>query len=354
MLYFWIYLAVIIVFAFVMYGIDKRKAKEGAWRVRESVLLLLAAAGGSVGALFGMLVFHHKTKKAPFKVRIAIILVLQVIAVGAWLYLRNPALESPLIRKDGATLAERFATPEGFVRAEAPAGSMTAFLRGYAMEPHGSRVKRYDGRTKSGKTAVAVFSMHLGTENLQQCADSVMRMYAEYLRASGREDEIAFHFVSGFLCDWPTYRSGKRVTVDGNDVQWYDGAAESGSDETFESYLELVFNYASTLSLWEESAEVPLAEVQVGDIFLRAGSPGHVVMVVDVCEKDGRKAFLLAQGSMPAQQFHVIRNDAHADDPWYYVDEITYPFETPEYTFDRGSFRRPVYLTVGSQGEDEK
>ena len=68
MLYFWIYLAVINVFAFVMYGIDKRKAKEGAWRVRESVLLLLAAAGGSVGALFGMLVFHHKTKKAPFKV----------------------------------------------------------------------------------------------------------------------------------------------------------------------------------------------------------------------------------------------------------------------------------------------
>jgi hypothetical protein len=66
-------------------------------------------------------------------------------------------------------------------------------------------------------------------------------------------------------------------------------------------------------------------------------------MVVDVCEKDGKKAFLLAQGYMPAQQFHVLKNPLHEDDPWYYVDEIHYPFQTPEYVFGEGSLKRPLY-----------
>jgi len=78
---------------------------------------------------------------------------------------------------------------------------------------------------------------------------------------------------------------------------------------------------------------------------LYSGSPGHVVMVLDVCENaEGQRAFLLGQGYMPAQQFHVLKNPAHEEDPWYYTDEITYPFLTPEYTFDEGSFMRPVYL----------
>ena len=82
--------------------------------------------------------------------------------------------------------------------------------------------------------------------------------------------------------------------------------------------------------------------MKVGDIFIKAGSPGHVVMVVDVCEKNGKKAFLLAQGFMPAQEFHVINNPAHSDDPWYYEEEVTYPFMTMEYTFSKGSLRKLI------------
>ena len=82
-----------------------------------------------------------------------------------------------------------------------------------------------------------------------------------------------------------------------------------------------------------------------GDVFLKSGSPGHVVMVADVCENGaGQRAFLLAQGYMPAQQFHVLANPLHGDDPWYYTAEVTYPFATPEYTFEEGSFRRMNYL----------
>ena len=46
---------------------------------------------------------------------------------------------------------------------------------------------------------------------------------------------------------------------------------------------------------------------------------------------------------MPAQEFHVLNNPKHSDDPWYYVDEITYPLSTPEYSFDEGSLKRPNY-----------
>jgi hypothetical protein len=71
--------------------------------------------------------------------------------------------------------------------------------------------------------------------------------------------------------------------------------SEDSSYDCFKKYLRIVFAYASTLSLYNESKSIELSNIQIGDIFIKAGSPGHVVMVVDVCEnKEGKKAFLLA------------------------------------------------------------
>ncbi|HOV69211.1 MAG TPA: DUF4846 domain-containing protein, partial [Clostridia bacterium] len=117
------------------------------------------------------------------------------------------------------------------------------------------------------------------------------------------------------------------------------------SYECFNDYLEIVFAYASTLSMDRESQAIDFSDIRIGDIFIRGGSPGHVVMVVDMCESvNGDKAFLLAQGYMPAQEFHVLKNPLHEDDPWYYSDEFSYPLSTPEYTFSQGSLKRPGYL----------
>ena len=55
------YLIVINVVTFLVYGIDKWKAKKGSWRISEATLLILAAIGGSIGALLGMKIWHHKT-----------------------------------------------------------------------------------------------------------------------------------------------------------------------------------------------------------------------------------------------------------------------------------------------------
>ena len=76
-----IYLLAINVFAFFLYGIDKWKAKRAKWRIREAALLGLAVLGGSIGALLGMKVWHHKTMHKKFKYGLPLILIAQIALI---------------------------------------------------------------------------------------------------------------------------------------------------------------------------------------------------------------------------------------------------------------------------------
>lgn len=78
------YLIGINILTFFIYGIDKRKAEKGSWRISEATLLMVAAIGGSIGALFGMRVWHHKTLHKKFRYGIPLILLMQ-IALIVWL-----------------------------------------------------------------------------------------------------------------------------------------------------------------------------------------------------------------------------------------------------------------------------
>ena len=80
-----VWLAVINLLTFIVYGADKRRARRGKWRVPEKTLFLLPLLGGSIGALLGMRVFHHKTKHWYFVWGIPAILLAQ-IAVAVWIY----------------------------------------------------------------------------------------------------------------------------------------------------------------------------------------------------------------------------------------------------------------------------
>lgn len=82
------YLLAINAVTFIVYGIDKYKAKKAKWRISEATLLLLAVLGGSVGAWVGMKVWHHKTMHKKFKYGIPAILLIQ-IALMAYLHI-NP------------------------------------------------------------------------------------------------------------------------------------------------------------------------------------------------------------------------------------------------------------------------
>ena len=250
-----------------------------------------------------------------------------------------------LLNAEGMTLETRVRTPEGYTRISAEEGSFAAFLRSYPLKEAESPVLLYNGREKGNQGAhAAVFKLPIENEDLQQCADSVMRIYAEYFYQTGQYERISFHFVNGFQADYSKWREGYRIAVNGNEVSWSNSAAVDESYENFQEYMRMVFAYAGTLSMEAEAQEITLEEIQVGDVFLKGGSPGHVVLIVDVCEKeDGSKAFLLGQGYMPAQEFHLLKNPQHGEDPWYYEEEVTYPFSTPEYTFPEGSLCRLDY-----------
>jgi uncharacterized membrane protein YsdA (DUF1294 family) len=89
------YLIVINIVTFLVYGIDKWKAKQGSWRISEATLLILAVIGGSIGALLGMKVWRHKTMHKggtcdvdnivggyQFKYGLPLILIIQIILIG--------------------------------------------------------------------------------------------------------------------------------------------------------------------------------------------------------------------------------------------------------------------------------
>ena len=75
------YLIVINVVTFLVYGIDKWKAKQGSWSISEATLLILAVIGGSFGALFGMKVWRHKTMHKKFKYGLPLILLAQIALI---------------------------------------------------------------------------------------------------------------------------------------------------------------------------------------------------------------------------------------------------------------------------------
>jgi len=89
MKYLYIWLAVINIAAFVMAGIDKKRAKEHKWRIRESTLIGAAIVGGSLGLLLGMLVFRHKTKHPKFTIGVPIILIIQIILAVLYFFLNK-------------------------------------------------------------------------------------------------------------------------------------------------------------------------------------------------------------------------------------------------------------------------
>ena len=75
------YLLAVNSLTFLLYGIDKYKAKKGRWRISEATLLTMAAIGGSIGAWAGMRTWHHKTMHKKFKYGIPVIIIMQIALV---------------------------------------------------------------------------------------------------------------------------------------------------------------------------------------------------------------------------------------------------------------------------------
>ncbi len=241
--------------------------------------------------------------------------------------LLTPAIADPsryawTFAASGQTLEQRIPAPAGFTRVAADSGTWAAWLRGLPVKPAGAPVLLFTGAQKWRQDAhVAVIDIDVGKRNLQQCADAIMRLRAEWLFAAGRKADIAFNDTEGKRLRFSSRRD--------------DGYA------SFRKYMDYVFAYAGTYSLERELKPVAAADIATGDVFIKGGFPGHAVLVTDIAvnAQTGEKRFLLAQSYMPAQDIHILKNPADEGSPWYpasFEGELV----TPEWTFPAGSLRR--------------
>lgn len=238
------------------------------------------------------------------------------------------------------TLQQRVTPPPGFRRVPLPENSFGDWLRDLPLKPSGSPVLLYTGAHKWRQdTHSAVIDIDVGERDLQQCADAIMRLRAEWLWATGRKGDIAFNYTGGGRVPFSRWAKGERPSESGK--SWRRKAKADSSYASFRRYMIQVFAYAGTYSLEHELKAVSPSDIRVGDVFIKGGFPGHAVLVADMVENEatGEKRFLLIQSYMPAQEMHVLVNPADTSSPWYAAN-FEGPLKTPEWTFPEGSLRR--------------
>ncbi|MEI2675134.1 MAG: DUF4846 domain-containing protein [Chitinophagaceae bacterium] len=274
------------------------------------------------------------------KIKLLFIILISVSAISCKnkLLIKAGITKAPineaLIDTSGTTLQTRIKCPEGYSRTVAEPNSFTTFLRNLKLKPHGTDVQLYNGKAKQVMVHCGVIDMPIRNKDLQQCADSGIRLYAEYLYATKQYDKIRFNFTNGQSCAYVKYAEGFRMRFEGEKAVWYPSKLKDYGYDTFLDYLDLVYMYAGSFSLSEELIKRPIQEIAPGDLFIYPGFPGHVVIVLDVCQNDttGEKLFLTAQGFTPAQEIEVLVNlEAKHQNPWYTIPEAN--VITPQFDF---------------------
>src|SRR5262249_27033527 len=122
-------------------------------------------------------------------------------------------------------LDRSFPAPRGFRRVEVH--GFGAWLRELPLRPQGTPVRSYRGDVlvqAMDPRIAAVADLDVAPRDLQQCADTVIRLHAEWLWASGRPRDIRYHVTSGDVASWSSYSSGQRPKLEGNKLVWVPGA----------------------------------------------------------------------------------------------------------------------------------
>ncbi|NUM51531.1 MAG: DUF4846 domain-containing protein [Flavobacteriales bacterium] len=227
-------------------------------------------------------------------------------------------------------------TPNEYEKIAVSENSFSQWLRFFPIKSIGGKVLLYNGKEKVNQSAqYAILDIDVGTKDLQQCADAVMRLRAEYLYSQKKYNEIKFNFTNGFECAYSKWIQGYRPKITGNKASWHLSAQPGNTYLIFKQYLNMVFNYAGTASLEKELKSQALQNIVPGNVFIKGGHPGHAVIVMDVAtNRQNEKIFLLAQSYMPAQEIHILKNPTNTKlSPWYSISEITTIVNTPEWTF---------------------
>ena len=207
-----------------------------------------------------------------------------------------------------ASVGEAYPPPTGFTRS--PDDAFGAWLQALPLRPAGAGILTHDGHAvrHDGRPV----DLPLVPGDLQQCADSALRLRAEFLRGQGRADDLSFHATSGDPLPWARYRAGEVPFARSNRIGWRQ---VDPADQTWEGWLTAVFTWAGTRSL-EAYETRPVDQPRAGDVLVQGGSPGHAVVVLDVARRGDEALLLQGEGFMPAQDFHVEHGPVGGWWPW--------------------------------------
>jgi hypothetical protein len=225
--------------------------------------------------------------------------------------------------KPDASLEMRFPTPPGYARVKVEAGSFADWLRGLPMAPEGTPAKSYSGEeTLAGgdEHLAGVVAIDIGSADLEQSSDVIIRLQAEYLWSQGKRDQIAYTSATKLNMPLSRWEKGQRLIPQGPNVFWVVKGKPAEVDHAeFRKYLDAVFNWANSTSLAMRSTAVAdPKELVAGDFFLQSQAPNHVAVVLDVAEKpSGERVALLGQARNPAESIHVISLGKAT--PWFNV-----------------------------------
>jgi len=217
--------------------------------------------------------------------------------------------------------------PPGYERVSVEEGSFGEWLRNLNLKTENNDLYLYDGNLKySQDLHFAVLKFDAGKRDLQQCADAVMRLRAEYLFAKHQYNDIHFNFLS-----------------DGKPRYFIQYGHGDKSYKKFRNYMNYIFSYANTASLKKELTPVKnLKDIHPGDVFIQSGRPyGHAVTVVDVAKNnEGDLIFMVSQSYMPAEEINIVKNLNNSKlSPWYKIYE-TPTLTIPEWEFEYSDLRR--------------
>jgi hypothetical protein len=212
--------------------------------------------------------------------------------------------------------------PSGFERVKSDTLSFGYYLQNLSFAKNNT-IYLYNGIAKQNQRQhYRVIELELPKKDIQQCADAIMRLRANYFFNKKQYRSIQFKSSS------TTY----------NFFSWLaqHDAPNLDTTKVYNKFLEKVFINCGTYNLAEMlKPKQNVNTIQVGDVFVKAGSPGHAMIVVDVAYNNKTKQiiFMLAQSFMPAQNLHVVINENDkSKSPWYVLDSSE-NLITPEYNF---------------------
>ncbi len=287
--------------------------------------------------IYGINAPLHLTANPCFMKRylfVAVLLVSSISLLAYWYNGKNNGLfpiskdsttndRVPNFNPSIKTIAE-IPLPTGFERVTKTQGSMAAWL-GQIHLKKDKTIYLYNKKPSTHQTwPYAVLDVSVNGDGLQQCADAVMRLRSEYLFAEKNYRAISFPYANGTF-------------------NFASNTSSCYTHDCLMKYLKNVFISCGTYTVEQVTKQVrDFSALEAGNVLVKAGSPGHAMMVADVAVNPAtkEKIYLLIQSYMPSEDIHVVMNPSNAQlGPWFKVDTGK-DIRTPGYHFEKKHLRK--------------